>query len=1454
MLSSTPDDLETLSTSELEERKKSLVVAIEKRAKPNAQTEHRGGDVAPDEDAADLVERLRELEREVERRFVTPNKTETPQQSAAAEVGAARGGEQEALMVFAEDALERHVAEALRIAQAIAGERPVDAVCVLHACALLTKRRRGQISEAFTFWGGLVPALASRGGVRVDADKDWFRPGGFTVKIDVGLAQSIDRLLNNLKLWRRPEHLWGRDLVTAALLAADEESLAGLVMDSGRSPSSVLGNWYEFVAGKDPRGLPPAAWDSLWLASSVPLPNVAMPGGGGERFLGPSRSGQRISIRHVERKPWAIGVDAFVIPMDRFGRVGSLADSLQQFVGEELFRRMLSDVVPAIADGGEMTAESPVAVPVPPSLQAAGLPSLLILATSRQARGRSSQAAGIAVVAACELAAKHGVRRLGSALIGAGSGGLAPNEVVEAVASALNQCQLSTPLETVVLTTLDRALIKGAKNERAANTVEPATAAGDYLSQIEGFAQRIAKKVGLGVADSNCVLVAQLLASAVERAWLLERVRLSNEECIFEGVKKRWHVSRSELTALQSQSDLEASPLDATAQSVLAHAKSMAASAHSDTLPDGRALILAALTPLPGTLEVPAERLVRWLDLTPGEVATTLGNWLREEQTRAGLSKLATEWSAEPSPVPARLGLFSSYTNDRLASDDQLGIEDDVAALADVIAAHSRKPPLAVGLFGDWGTGKSFFIRSLQTRLNELQACAVKATAEGAATAYCKHIVHVEFNAWQYVDGNTWANLVHRILHQMSDALAIPNENDKNEERRKKLFMALQLANEQIAERERAKRALQDSKDALGRRLSELEEELGAQQKELAGSVTLSDLQRLALQDPEVAKSVEAFKAEWQTLALGSEIDEVLRAKSELSGIVGRFVQAWRWWSAPPRGKQLLAAALLFVSVVAHLALPKLEELYANLRPYLLVVGAWIATAVTWAKQFMPLIRQADRALSRATAAQTAIDRMIEAKRQEQEVAKRAVLVKVESIGAQLASNAAEQHALETQIRQIEAEIEETSRGGQLRQFIRDRSSSDDYHQHLGIVATIREDFARLQGLVEALCKSDECKGIYPIDRVVLYVDDLDRCPADRVVEILQAVHLLLDFELFVAVIAVDPRWLLRSLEHHYRNELGFGVSERNGSGRGLWASSPQDFLEKIFQIPFALRPMQPAGYSRLVQSLVPVQVPSGSGRAVSTDPGERGAAAESVTRGQSNAETGAAAEAVVRRDAVATHQAQAPANTVGTVRTGDIGRESMPKDPMTNTAKPAVAGGNERTGLNPNPAGLQVEQHERELMEKLACVVVTPRSTKRLVNLYYLVRAMLHKHELDAFVGTPDDPGTCGVHLFMLGIMVSCPVGTEMLLERIFADTEQSIEEVLAKLDPVAQSQRHDMTATSWATVHPCLRRLVTEMRLPSRIWPYREAANRIARFSFRSQRFGSVELALRISEAPSA
>jgi hypothetical protein len=84
------------------------------------------------------------------------------------------------------------------------------------------------------------------------------------------------------------------------------------------------------------------------------------------------------------------------------------------------------------------------------------------------------------------------------------------------------------------------------------------------------------------------------------------------------------------------------------------------------------------------------------------------------------------------------------------------------------------------------------------------------------------------------------------------------------------------------------------------------------------------------------------------------------------------------------------------------------------------------------------------------------------------------------------------------------------------------------------------------------------------------------------VVELLQAVHLLLAFPLFVVVVAVDARWVSRALVSHYPELLDHSEDEP-ASGQ----ATSHDYLEKIFQIPFWIEPMSPQGSSRMIAGLL---------------------------------------------------------------------------------------------------------------------------------------------------------------------------------------------------------------------------------------------------------------------------
>lgn len=71
--------------------------------------------------------------------------------------------------------------------------------------------------------------------------------------------------------------------------------------------------------------------------------------------------------------------------------------------------------------------------------------------------------------------------------------------------------------------------------------------------------------------------------------------------------------------------------------------------------------------------------------------------------------------------------------------------------------------------------------------------------------------------------------------------------------------------------------------------------------------------------------------------------------------------------------------------------------------------------------------------------------------------------------------------------------------------------------------------------------------------RFAILVDDLDRCTADTVVSVLEAINVITDVSGFVFVLALDYGVLVRSVENKYPGVSG------------------HDFIEKIVQLPFRI-------------------------------------------------------------------------------------------------------------------------------------------------------------------------------------------------------------------------------------------------------------------------------------------
>jgi hypothetical protein len=251
---------------------------------------------------------------------------------------------------------------------------------------------------------------------------------------------------------------------------------------------------------------------------------------------------------------------------------------------------------------------------------------------------------------------------------------------------------------------------------------------------------------------------------------------------------------------------------------------------------------------------------------------------------------------------------------------------------------------------------------------------------------------------------------------------------------------------------------------------------------------------------------------------------------------------------------------------------------------------------------------------------------------------------------------------------------------------------------------------------------------IQPVDRVILYIDDLDRCKPTDVVRVLQLVHMLLAFELFVVVVAVDARWVGEALRQTY-SWLGDDsqVSSPNAGGESVPFSpgprvvTPQDYLEKIFQIAFWLEPMSVSGAASYLASLVrsPAREPDlgGGGTGQDLAPGADSSA------------------------------------------TGGLGK-------------------------------VEISSIELDYMRYLAAYVgSSSRRVKRLVNVYRLIKAGLSGNQLSAFVTerVSDDSARSGPYQIVIGLLV---IGTgasgqsgHILAELAECDPGEKIDRLVDRL-----------------------------------------------------------------------
>ncbi|WP_439698198.1 P-loop NTPase fold protein [Mucilaginibacter sp. AW1-7] len=664
---------------------------------------------------------------------------------------------------------------------------------------------------------------------------------------------------------------------------------------------------------------------------------------------------------------------------------------------------------------------------------------------------------------------------------------------------------------------------------------------------------------------------------------------------------------------------------------------------------------------------------------------------------------------------------------DHVNTMDKLSFSDDIESLGTVICLEHIHPPLAIGLFGNWGSGKSFFMEKLDAYIKKIK---------GTDPRFVENVVSVRFNSWHYSDSNLWASLITDIF----DELVNYGKKEEKTDEIKKLSESLQVTLQQKAATERKKQEIQEEVNQL----TSIRDDNRKKLKDASGL----ELLKRWVSDKNVKHDLESLDNEGVEKILDEKqkVDDFIGKVSSIAEqlqIFGKHLvsfQGLRWW------------LLLSLSIVVYVLV-------------LLIKMDWKVQWDAITGSFAGWWAVGSLFLSRLLAGAESALRTIKTINERLASLKKTVDARAAKQPADLA--AAERHLLhlsddiqklDKDISDKQLQLDDIFTGKKLSDFISHRAKEEQYSRQLGVISWIRKDFETLDELLreqhaasvarkKEILNPKEVK--LKIDRIVLYVDDLDRCNENTVVKVLEAINLLLAFPLFVVVVGVDPTWLDNALNTKYQRL--FKSAAKFKGKTGLRQITSFDYLDKIFQIPFAIKPVQEEDRISLIQYLT------------SKD------RAQVVAVVENNADDQQAPSTPVPHDALA--PSVLPGTTVANQPVVSPGAARLMVVQETSSQKPVTE--------SPGKAADRAKFTPAELtfMEAVSGLFgETPRMINRYVNIYRIIKSH-KKYKTPASPSGRDFKPT----LLSLGMVIGCPELAQQYIDMLFETVEKDFRLTLA-------------------------------------------------------------------------
>jgi len=285
-----------------------------------------------------------------------------------------------------------------------------------------------------------------------------------------------------------------------------------------------------------------------------------------------------------------------------------------------------------------------------------------------------------------------------------------------------------------------------------------------------------------------------------------------------------------------------------------------------------------------------------------------------------------------------------------------------------------------------------------------------------------------------------------------------------------------------------------------------------------------------------------------------------------------------------------------------------------------------------------------------------------------------------------------------------------------------------NYKDKIGFLGSFQEDFARIVSIA-----TEPHLGWQP-RKLVIFIDDLDRCEPPKAADIIEGINLFLDSQRCVFVLGMDPAAVVASIENKYKD-----LFEKMRQENIAVVSPGRLFLDKIIQVPFQVPQSTEPDITKLVADIMQPKVKSK--RPVSV-------------HNRNNAKNGA--QPAITPESVRTLQPER-AETTGLETNG-----MQPKSPLHTTRLVLAPDSTQPTsdiGPQIDHASYKLEHIQKAIKEGAKFLPENPRQVKKYMNLFRFYVYIADARGLIRFREEGADKRQMGLTLNRLAIWVAWTV-----------------------------------------------------------------------------------------------